>query len=97
MYLTAPRATTSSGLTVTFGSFPVIFLTNSCTAGIRVEPPTRMTSSKSLKASFASLREFCTGVFSLRAKAVLERPECYTKKVKTYVHDWSGSCNSKKT
>ena len=36
----APTATTSSGFTVWFGSFPSKLLTNSCTAGILVEPPT---------------------------------------------------------
>ena len=39
----APMATTSSGLTDLFGSRPVISKTNSVTAGMRVEPPTRMT------------------------------------------------------
>jgi hypothetical protein len=40
----APSATTSSGLTLTLGSLPVMPLTMSWTAGMRVEPPTRMTS-----------------------------------------------------
>ena len=39
----APIATTSSGLTVLFGSLPVSPITRSWTAGMRVEPPTRMT------------------------------------------------------
>jgi len=39
----APTATTSSGFTVRFGSLPVIDCTRSCTAGMRVEPPTMMT------------------------------------------------------
>ena len=41
----APIATTSSGFTDMFGCLPVMRFTSSCTAGIRVEPPTRMTSS----------------------------------------------------
>src|SRR5262249_32605290 len=43
----APTATTSSGLTVLLGSLPKSFLTSSCTFGMRVCPPTRMTSSRS--------------------------------------------------
>ncbi|BAS93242.1 Os05g0302916 [Oryza sativa Japonica Group] len=64
-FATAPSATTSSGLTVTLGSFPVIFFTRSCTAGILVEPPTRITSSMSLNDNFASLRALSTGVLNL--------------------------------
>ena len=44
-WIAAPIATTSSGLTDLFGSLPVSALTASTTAGIRVEPPTRITSS----------------------------------------------------
>ena len=39
----APMATTSSGLTDLLGSLPVISLTRSLTAGMRVEPPTMTT------------------------------------------------------
>ena len=42
----APMATTSSGLTPLWGSLPVRDWTSSCTAGMRVEPPTRMTWSR---------------------------------------------------
>ena len=65
----APRETTSSGLTVTLGSFPVIFFTRSCTAGILVEPPTRITSSMSLNDNFASLRALSTGVLNLSRRS----------------------------
>src|SRR5690606_40866816 len=44
-WIAAPNATTSSGLTPFEGSFPKNFLTASWIAGIRVEPPTRITSS----------------------------------------------------
>ena len=44
-WIAAPIATTSSGLTPLCGSFPISFLTASWTAGIRVEPPTKITSS----------------------------------------------------
>ncbi|BAT16514.1 Os12g0244150, partial [Oryza sativa Japonica Group] len=57
----APRETTSSGLTVTLGSLPVIFFTSSCTEGIRVDPPTRITSSRLSTDSLASLKALVTG------------------------------------
>ena len=47
-WIAAPTATTSSGLTPRFGSLPPnIALTASMTAGMRVIPPTRTTSSMS--------------------------------------------------
>ena len=42
-WIAAPTATTSSGLTPRCGSLPVSSLTFSCTAGMRVMPPTRTT------------------------------------------------------
>ena len=36
----APMATHSSGLMPLKGAVPVIWLTSSCTAGMRLEPPT---------------------------------------------------------
>ena len=58
----APSATTSSGLTVMLGSLPpVIRRTRFCTAGMRVEPPTRMTSSMSSAVTFASPMACLTG------------------------------------
>ena len=47
-WIAAPEATTSSGLTPLWGSFPVSDLTSACTAGIRVDPPTKITWSMSL-------------------------------------------------
>src|SRR5205085_329669 len=44
-WMAAPIATTSSGLTPLCGSLPNCFLTCSCTAGMRVMPPTSTTSS----------------------------------------------------
>ena len=41
--IAAPIATHSSGFIPLSGSFPVIFLTASCTAGTLVEPPTNKT------------------------------------------------------
>ena len=65
----APMATASSGLTSFLGSLPNNFLTVSCTNGIRVEPPTRITSSTSVKsASF---------------KAVLHGPSLFLTKAPT--------------
>mmetsp|Transcript_31350 Transcript_31350/g.91822 ORF Transcript_31350/g.91822 Transcript_31350/m.91822 type:complete len:209 (-) Transcript_31350:1227-1853(-) len=43
-WMAAPMATTSSGFTPRLGSLPKKFLTVSWTLGIRVIPPTRMTS-----------------------------------------------------
>ena len=58
----APIATTSSGLTVMFGSLPPVSLrTSAWTAGIRVEPPTRMTSSMSSAVILASDSACSTG------------------------------------
>ena len=57
-----PKATASSGLTVLLGSFPLKnSLTNCWTLGIRVEPPTKMTSSIWSLLIFASFRTFSTG------------------------------------
>ena len=42
-WIAAPMATTSSGLTPLCGSLPISSLTFSCTAGMRVMPPTRTT------------------------------------------------------
>ena len=54
-WMAAPRATTSSGLTVMLGSLPPVRRrTSACTAGIRVEPPTRITSSMSASVTLAS-------------------------------------------
>ena len=44
-WIAAPTATTSSGFTPLLGSLPKICFTLSWIAGIRVEPPTRITSS----------------------------------------------------
>ena len=58
----APIATTSSGLTVMFGSLPPVSRrTSSWTAGMRVEPPTRITSSMSSAVSLASDSACSTG------------------------------------
>jgi hypothetical protein len=58
----APTATTSSGLTVRFGSFSKTFWINSCIAGIRVDPPTKTTSLISREVNFASRKAFSTGM-----------------------------------
>ena len=47
-WIAAPAATTSSGFTLLFGGLPKISSTLRCTAGMRVMPPTRITSSISL-------------------------------------------------
>ena len=64
----APNATTSSGFTPLYGSLPVSRLIASCTAGIRVDPPTRITLSNSLGAKPASFnaRRVGSNVLSTR-------------------------------
>ena len=57
-WIEAPRATHSSGFNDLDGSCPVNCLTLSCTAGIRVEPPTNNTLLNSLALRPASLNAF---------------------------------------
>src|SRR5699024_7800615 len=61
-WIAAPIATTSSGLTERLGSLPVSALTMSITAGIRVEPPTKITWSISDLDKPASDKAFLTGL-----------------------------------
>mmetsp|Transcript_5542 Transcript_5542/g.18374 ORF Transcript_5542/g.18374 Transcript_5542/m.18374 type:complete len:200 (-) Transcript_5542:842-1441(-) len=67
-WMAAPSATTSSGLTPLKGSLPKNFCTVSCTFGMRVIPPTRMTSAISDVDTPASLRHALHGgtVLSMR-------------------------------
>ena len=58
-WIAAPTATTSSGLTPLLPSLPKISFTMACTAGIRVDPPTRITWSMSAGDRLAS-RMACT-------------------------------------
>ena len=61
-WMAAPTATTSSGLTPLCGSLPSnMALTASTTAGMRVMPPTRITSSISVGLRFASASALRTG------------------------------------
>mmetsp|Transcript_16022 Transcript_16022/g.38271 ORF Transcript_16022/g.38271 Transcript_16022/m.38271 type:complete len:305 (+) Transcript_16022:379-1293(+) len=60
-WMAAPSATTSSGLTPLKGSCPKKPLTVSCTLGMRVMPPTRMTSFTSEVDTPASLRHALHG------------------------------------
>ncbi len=57
----APIATASSGLTSFLGSFPKNSPTTSCTFGIRVCPPTKITSLISEAANPASFKATCMG------------------------------------
>ena len=60
----APTATTSSGLTPLFASFPPrSFLTSSATAGMRVDPPTSTTCATSATETPASLMTSLNGFF----------------------------------
>ena len=64
-WIAAPKATASSGLTDWFGLWPVSASTASCTAGIRVEPPTKITSSMSALVKPASFKALRTGILVL--------------------------------
>ncbi len=57
----APKATASSGFTVLLGSLPNISSTLSCTEGIRVMPPTNITSSISFFDNPESFNAFSQG------------------------------------
>ena len=65
----APRATHSSGFRVLLGSLPVSCFTLSCTAGIRVEPPTNSTwpSSEEFRPASDSARRTGSAVLSTRS------------------------------
>ena len=64
-WMAAPTATTSSGLTLLFGSLPKSSLTSCWTLGMRVEPPTSTTSSISAGLSLASFSASSTGPCAL--------------------------------
>ena len=68
-WIAAPMATTSSGLTPLCGSLPNSSFTASCTLGMRVMPPTRITSSIWLAVTPASFSACFTGpmVFWIRS------------------------------
>ena len=68
-WIEAPIATHSSGLRDLLGSFPVICFTLSCTAGIRVEPPTSNTCPRSAFVTPASFIAFCTGIAVLSTRS----------------------------
>ena len=68
-WIAAPIATHSSGLISFCGSFPINFLTASCTAGILVEPPTKRTLSILDAVSPASFKASLTGVNVLSTKS----------------------------
>ena len=65
----APSATHSSGFRDLLGSCPVRAFTLSCTAGIRVEPPTSSTLEISLAVRPASLSAVLTGVAVLSTRS----------------------------
>ena len=71
-WIAAPTATTSSGLTPRCGSLPLVSrFTSSWMAGIRVAPPTRMTSSRSPGPSSASLRALLNGWTHLSVRSAV--------------------------
>ena len=68
-WILAPTATTSSGFTPFEGTLPKKSWTACCTAGIRLEPPTRITSSMSDVLIFASATAFWQGSRQLCIKS----------------------------
>ena len=68
-WIAAPTATTSSGLTPLWGSFPKISLTFCWTRGMRVIPPTRMTSSICAGVRLASFRAVRQGPSTLSTRS----------------------------
>ena len=70
-WIAAPIATTSSGFTDLFGSLLVSLRTASTTAGIRVEPPTKITSSISDCDKPASFKAWRTGIFVRSTKSAV--------------------------
>ena len=68
-WIEAPSATHSSGFRALLGSLPVNCLTLSCTAGIRVDPPTRSTCprSEAVRPASESARRTGSAVFSTRS------------------------------
>jgi len=70
-WIAAPIATHSSGLIPLSGSFPVIFLTASWTAGTLVDPPTNNTLCKSFAVTPASFIAFSTGILVASIKSLI--------------------------
>ncbi len=68
-WIAAPRATTSSGFTPLPGSLPKIFFTRSRTDGMRLIPPTRITSLRSDAESPASDSAFRQGFSSFARRS----------------------------
>src|ERR1700689_4729316 len=96
----APSATTSSGLTDMFGSLPPVSRrTRFCTAGMRVEPPTRITSSMALAVSLASAIAWPTGpvVRSTRSAVMLSKVERMIVAFRCFGPDASAVMNGRLT
>ena len=70
-WIAAPTATHSSGLIPLNGSLPVSLLTASCTAGILVDPPTRMTFARSAFVTPASAIAFLRGSIVLSTRSAV--------------------------
>ena len=70
-WMAAPTATTSSGFTPRCGSLPVSSLTFSCTAGMRVMPPTITTWSIEEPVTPASFITFLVGPSTRSSSALL--------------------------
>ena len=96
-WIAAPTATTSSGLTPLFGSLPKILCTRSCTVGMRVMPPTRITSSISPGARPASLSAWRQGpsVLSTRSEQSASSLERLSLMLRCFGPCWSAVMNGR--
>mmetsp|Transcript_9827 Transcript_9827/g.25403 ORF Transcript_9827/g.25403 Transcript_9827/m.25403 type:complete len:421 (+) Transcript_9827:150-1412(+) len=96
-WIAAPIATTSSGFTPLYASRPKNLETTSCTRGMRVMPPTRMTSLTSLALTPASLRQFLHGgiVRSTRSSVRLSSLARVILRLKCFGPDWSAVMNGR--
>ena len=82
----APTATTSSGFTPWWGSLPKNFFTVSLTIGMRVEPPTRTTSTMSFGCFFASCSALRTGSIERSTSAAHHLLELRARQAQIEVH-----------
>ena len=96
-WIAAPIATTSSGLTPLFGSFPKKFLTVSITLGILVIPPTRTISSISPALIPASFKAASQGpiVFCTKSSTNVSSFDLVTFIFKCFGPDWSAVIKGK--
>ncbi len=97
--MAAPTATTSSGFTPLWGSLLKSFFTVSTTSGMRVMPPTRMTSFTFSAVSSESFMHCFTGpsVFSMRSPTSCSSLLRVSAMTRCFGPDWSAVMNGRFT